>query len=151
MPWVPQVLPIQIFVIGNLALPALPGEPTTVTGYRLADTVEGEIEKLGVDTISVVGYANAYLGYITTYEEYRAQCYEGGNTLFGPWTFAGYQTRFASLLKYFEHQKTLVPQQTGEVPIRVSCEELPPPPRIFGLVTSWFGYLGSCHFTCLNQ
>jgi neutral ceramidase len=36
--------------------------------------------------VHVTGYANAYAGYLTTPEEYRAQRYEGAYTLFGPRT-----------------------------------------------------------------
>lgn len=124
LPWVPQVLPIQLFVIGNFALPALPGEPTTVTGYRLMNGMRDQLAGLGVDTITVVGYANAYSGYITTHQEYQAQCYEGGSTLFGPWTFAGYQTRFAALLTDLGARKRFGLEDTGERPASPSSDEL---------------------------
>ena len=83
-----------------------------------------QLAGLGVDTITVVGYANAYSGYITTHQEYQAQCYEGGSTLFGPWTFAGYQTRFAALLTDLGARKRFGLEDTGERPASPSSDEL---------------------------
>jgi neutral ceramidase len=37
------------------------------------------------------------MGYVTTNEEYQAQCYEGGHTIFGQWTLAAFQTRLTAL------------------------------------------------------
>jgi len=40
--------------------------------------------------VLVQGYANDYAGYVTTPEEYDAQRYEGGHTMFGRWELAAY-------------------------------------------------------------
>ena len=37
------------------------------------------------------------MGYVTTYEEYQEQAYEGGHTLFGQWTLAACQSKFKLL------------------------------------------------------
>ena len=89
-PWVPQVLPVQLLRVGQLYLATLPGEPTIMSGYRIRRQLA---RTLGVDIkqVLVVGYTNAYAGYITTTEEYSVQDYEGGSTLFGPHTQAAYQ------------------------------------------------------------
>ena len=118
------MLPIQLFVIGTLVLPALPGEPTTVSGYRLEATLRKALPELPIRAMAVVGYANAYSGYITTYEEYQAQCYEGGSTLFGPWTFAGYQTRFVRLAKRLTDVQAPLGSDVGEPPLHASAGEL---------------------------
>ena len=47
--------------------------------------------------VVIAGYANDYAGYVTTHEEYESQQYEGGHTLFGPWTEAGYRQEFVRL------------------------------------------------------
>ena len=47
--------------------------------------------------VVIAGYANDYAGYVTTREEYESQQYEGGHTLFGPWTEAGYRQEFVRL------------------------------------------------------
>ena len=96
-PWTPQVLPIQLAVIGDVALIAVPHEFTTVAGRRLRATVEAALGRLGVTRTVLVGYANAYAGYVTTPEEYELQDYEGASTHFGKWTLPAYQTVFARL------------------------------------------------------
>ena len=57
-------------------------EPTTMSGFRMRKTVA---DTLGVDIDTVVcqGYTNSYGHYVTTPEEYDAQNYEGGATIFG--------------------------------------------------------------------
>jgi len=40
--------------------------------------------------VLVQGYANDYAGYLTTPEEYDAQRYEGGHTMFGRWQLPAY-------------------------------------------------------------
>lgn len=89
-PWAPEVLPLQVLRIGQLYLATLPGEPTIMSGWRIRRTLA---HTLGVDIkqVLVVGYSNAYTEYITTPEEYSAQDYEGGSTLFGPYTLPAYQ------------------------------------------------------------
>lgn len=41
--------------------------------------------------------ANEYLHYVTTREEYSTQNFEGGSTLFGPWTLAAYTQIYSEL------------------------------------------------------
>ena len=55
------------------------------------------MKKKGIEEVIISPYANAYSGYITTYEEYQLQCYEGGHTVFGEWTEAAYRTAFNKL------------------------------------------------------
>lgn len=96
-PLTPHILPLQIFIIGNMAIAALPCEPTTIAGRRIKNTVQEVLGPDGIDTVICIGYANAYAGYTTTYEEYELQCYEGGHTPFGKWTGAAYQQTFRSM------------------------------------------------------
>ena len=96
-PWIPQILPLQIFVIGSVAIVGIPSEITTIAGARLRQTVAKVLEERGVSEVLLSPYANSYAGYITTYEEYRMQFYEGGHTLFGKWTLAAYQMKFKEL------------------------------------------------------
>nr|WP_324188828.1 neutral/alkaline non-lysosomal ceramidase C-terminal domain-containing protein [Nocardia farcinica] len=96
MPWVPNVVPIQLVRIGELYLAAAGGEFTIVAGLRVRRAVAAA---LGVDLEQVLlqGYANAYHQYVTTPEEYDAQQYEGGSTLFGRYTLPAYQQEFTRL------------------------------------------------------
>ncbi len=94
--WVPHVLKIQIIRIGDVYVVGGPAEFTIVSGLRIRRTVA---EELGVPLENVIfnGYANAYSSYCTTPEEYDAQQYEGGSTLFGRNTLPAYQQVFAAL------------------------------------------------------
>lgn len=87
-------LPIGVARVGQLALVIVPSEVTTMSGRRMRATVR---EALGeeVSHVVIAGYSNDYAGYITTPEEYAVQQYEGGHTLFGPWTLPAFQQELA--------------------------------------------------------
>ena len=94
--WVPRILKIQLMRIGQYYLAAAPAEFTVVAGLRVRRTVAAE---LGVPLENVLfqGYANSYASSCTTPEDYEAQHYEGGSTLFGRYTLPAYQQGFARL------------------------------------------------------
>jgi neutral ceramidase len=98
-PWTPKILPLQIVIVGNIALAAFPFEITTIAAKRLKRSLEETLKERGVRQVILVPYANGYSGYITTYEEYQVQMYEGGHTVFGEWTLAALQTKFDQLAK----------------------------------------------------
>eukprot|EP00008_Paramoeba_atlantica_P014265 CAMPEP_0201492124 /NCGR_PEP_ID=MMETSP0151_2-20130828/32086_1 /ASSEMBLY_ACC=CAM_ASM_000257 /TAXON_ID=200890 /ORGANISM="Paramoeba atlantica, Strain 621/1 / CCAP 1560/9" /LENGTH=730 /DNA_ID=CAMNT_0047878791 /DNA_START=59 /DNA_END=2251 /DNA_ORIENTATION=- len=97
--WTPNILPIQMFRIGNFWVLAVPSEFTTMSGRRLRNTVRDRLLRAGVaneDTsVVIAGLSNEYSQYVATYEEYQAQRYEGSSTLFGPHTLAAFQQQFA--------------------------------------------------------
>ena len=113
--WMPQILPVSILRIGNLAIIAVPAELTTMAGLRLRKSVE-EMLGSGYRTV-IAGYANDYSSYVTTYEEYNYlrppdplglsgivtfvdhQTYEAGSTQFGPYTLMAYQTVCSELAR----------------------------------------------------
>lgn len=94
-PVLPQILPLGVARIGQLALVIGPGEFTTMSGRRFRDSVRQALP--GVKYVAIAGYANDYAGYVATREEYEVQHYEGAATLYGPWTQAAYQQEFARL------------------------------------------------------
>ncbi len=96
-PWTPKVLPIQLFIIGDVALAGFPFEITTIGGKRLRKSLEETLAARGVTRVILCPYANGYSGYMTTNEEYQAQIYEGGHTVFGQWSLAALQTKFELL------------------------------------------------------
>jgi neutral ceramidase len=87
--WVADVVPVQLVRIGPLVLIALAQEVTIVAGLRLRRAV-ADVLDLPLDDVLVQGYANDYAGYVTTPEEYGAQRYEGGHTMFGRWELPAY-------------------------------------------------------------
>lgn len=89
-PWVQEKVPVQLIRIGRLHLIGIPGEATIGAGLRLRRTVAGIVGADLADVL-VAGYANSYFHYLTTPEEYDAQQYEGGSTLFGRWQLPALQ------------------------------------------------------------
>lgn len=97
-PLVPSVVPLQIIRLGTLALVCCPGEFTTIAGQRVIDTVKQTLAaQAATENVWFASYCNDYMGYVTTYEEYQEQAYEGGHTLFGQWTLAACQSKFKEL------------------------------------------------------
>jgi len=96
-PWIPQIVPCQVVRMGPLAIAAIPFEPTTVAGRRLRHTLLDGLAPEGVEAVVLNPYANAYAGYLTTFEEYQVQHYEAGYTVFGPWQLAAVRTAFATV------------------------------------------------------
>ncbi|MES2285747.1 MAG: neutral/alkaline non-lysosomal ceramidase N-terminal domain-containing protein [Bacteroidota bacterium] len=123
-PWTPEVLPLQIFLIGELAIASFPGEITTVAGYRLKDTILSILKKRGITKVILSSYANAYCGYVTTFEEYQCQLYEGGHTVFGEWTLAAFQTKFKELALQMLKPSEDRTIDKSIVPIEFTNEEL---------------------------
>jgi neutral ceramidase len=83
LPWVPSIIPLQRITIGELMIVTIPGEITTVAAARLKTALEKKFLASGISKVIVASYANAFIGYITTREEYQAQCYEGGHNVYG--------------------------------------------------------------------
>jgi neutral ceramidase len=101
LPVVAQYVPVQLLRIGRLYLIGVPGEVTIVAGLRLRRTV-ADIVGAELRDVLVAGYSNGYIHYVTTPEEYEAQQYEGGSTLFGRWELPALQqtaARLATALK----------------------------------------------------
>lgn len=139
-PWVPEVLPLQLVRVGNLYLATLPGEPTIMSGYRIRRQLA---QTLGVpvNQVLVVGYSNAYTEYITTPEEYSHQDYEGGSTLFGPWTQPAYMQELDKLAQAMARgegvSNPLRPRELGCCQLNFQTGvvmDLPPLGKAFGTV-----------------
>lgn len=95
-PFVQERVPVQLIRIGRLYLIGVPGEVTIVSGLRLRRVVAG-IVGAELSDVLCVGYANAYIHYVTTPEEYDEQRYEGGSTLFGRWQLSALMQTVAGL------------------------------------------------------
>jgi neutral ceramidase len=138
-----QVLPLGLVRLGQLVLAVGPAEFTTMTGRRIRAAVAKE---LGTQPryVVIAGYANDYAGYVTTREEYESQQYEGGHTIFGPWTEAAYRQEYARLARALRVGKTVESKATPEdmrkrLKTSVSLDgpdERPPPGGKFGDVVS---------------
>ncbi|KAF3448996.1 hypothetical protein FNV43_RR09720 [Rhamnella rubrinervis] len=78
--WAPSVLSVQLFQIGQLVILSVPG-----------------------------GLTNTYSQYVTTFEEYQVQRYEGASTLYGPHTLEAYIQEFKKLARAIITDKTVEP------------------------------------------
>ncbi|XP_060951298.1 neutral ceramidase [Limanda limanda] len=108
LPWHPQIVDVQIITIGSVAVVAVPGEMTTMAGRRLRDAVQQELQSGGgfEDTqVVIAGLSNVYTHYITTYEEYQVQRYEGASTIYGPHTLTAYVHKFRGLARAIAQDK----------------------------------------------
>uniref|UniRef100_A0A453JHK0 Neutral ceramidase n=1 Tax=Aegilops tauschii subsp. strangulata TaxID=200361 RepID=A0A453JHK0_AEGTS len=101
--WAPAILPIQIIRIGQLVILSVPGEFTTMAGRRLRDAVKnvlisGSNGEFNSNThVVLAGLTNTYSQYVTTFEEYQVQRYEGASTLYGPHTLSAYIQEFQKI------------------------------------------------------
>ncbi|TGK20713.1 alkaline ceramidase [Leptospira fluminis] len=108
VPFVPVVLPLQVVAIGGVGILAAPFELSTMVGRRLRDRVSATLASVGVSTVLVASMANTYAQYLVTREEYSAQHFEGGFTVYGPWASAALQQEFDRITK------NLVSGSTGD-------------------------------------
>ncbi|KAI0594655.1 Neutral/alkaline nonlysosomal ceramidase [Biscogniauxia sp. FL1348] len=121
--WTPNVVDVQVFRVGQLAIIVSPGEATTMAGRRWKNAVGSEILSLFAEesdsvtpTVVLGGPANSYTHYITTEEEYSIQRYEGASTLYGPHTLAAYINVTLSLVPYLSSSVSTRPPKGGPEP-----------------------------------
>jgi hypothetical protein len=82
----PSAAPFLVVRLGDRLIATVPGEMTAEMGRRTRAAVLAAARPAGVDGVSLAGYANEYLHYFTTPEEYEQQHYEGGSTLYGKYS-----------------------------------------------------------------
>jgi neutral ceramidase len=78
----PNVAPVSVWQIGDLALAALPSEVTRTMGLRIKNAV-AQAAGPQVSHVALAGLTDGYLSYTATPEEYDVCQYEGSFTLFG--------------------------------------------------------------------
>ncbi|MFL5955903.1 MAG: neutral/alkaline non-lysosomal ceramidase N-terminal domain-containing protein, partial [Solirubrobacterales bacterium] len=82
----PTAVPLMVVRLGDRAVATIPGEMTVEMGRRTRAAVLAALASTGVKRVTLAGYANEYLHYFTTPEEYEMQHYEGGSTLYGKYS-----------------------------------------------------------------
>ncbi|KAF2898983.1 hypothetical protein ILUMI_07192 [Ignelater luminosus] len=100
--WQPSIVSIQVAIIGNVVLAAVPGEFTTMSGRRLKEAIsKAVVENGGSEDAKVVvaGLSNIYSDYIVTPEEYQLQRYEAASTIYGPHTLTIYLKLYSRLVE----------------------------------------------------
>ncbi|KAM6964436.1 neutral ceramidase isoform 1-T2 [Tautogolabrus adspersus] len=110
LPWHPQIVDVQIITIGSVAIVAVPGEMTTMSGRRLREAVKQELQSEGAFrdvAVVIAGLSNIYTHYITTFEEYQVQRYEGASTIYGPHTLSAYLQQYRGLARAIAQDRVL--------------------------------------------
>ncbi|RPB17173.1 Neutral/alkaline nonlysosomal ceramidase [Morchella conica CCBAS932] len=119
--WTPNIVDIQMFRVGQLAIIVAPGEATTMAGRRWKAAVADELDKLGIISKEsgwtvIGGPANSYTHYIATPEEYAIQRYEGASTLYGQFTLDAYISLYKTYAPYLAAKVPSTPLPTGTKP-----------------------------------
>ena len=71
----------------------LPHEDAELFRQAVADVLQnGDVKE-----VIIAPYANAYMGYVTTRQEYKVQAYEGGHTLFGQWELDALRMKYTEI------------------------------------------------------
>ncbi|MDT4917675.1 MAG: neutral ceramidase [Pseudonocardiales bacterium] len=107
-PLIQERIPVQLVRLGPLYLIGLPAEITIVSGLRLRRAV-AEIVGAPLPHVLVAGYSNGYIHYVTTPEEYLAQRYEAGSTLYGRWELPALVQTAAALATAMRDGKPVEP------------------------------------------
>src|SRR5205823_5283376 len=96
---VPQAVPLMAARIDDGLVVTIPGEMTVGMGSRVRTDVLRAAAGSGVRFAVISGLANEYLQYFTTPEEYEAQHYEGGSTLYGKFSSVFLERRLVDLVR----------------------------------------------------
>jgi len=92
--FVPTRMGFQLLRVGQLVIAGVPGEFTTMAGRRTREALKKVLVQEGLlnsDGVVVLNNcASGYADYVTTFEEYQHQRYEGGSTAYGPHTHAAF-------------------------------------------------------------
>ena len=98
-----EVAQLMVVRIGSLVLGVLPAEVTTEAGAQMRRAIQGAAG-LGVGHVALLGLANGFMQYVATDQEYSAQTYEGGSTLYGPRSAAVLASALAELTASLERE-----------------------------------------------
>ncbi|KAL7274832.1 hypothetical protein RUND412_002263 [Rhizina undulata] len=119
--WSPNIVDVQLFRVGQLAIIISPGETTTMSGRRWKKAVADELDARGIvnkdeSWVVIGGPANSYTHYIATPEEYGIQRYEGASTLYGQFTLDAYISLSETYIPYLASAPPSDPIPAGPSP-----------------------------------
>jgi neutral ceramidase len=90
----PHAAQLGVYRVGDMVLAGVPAEVTTTAGAQFVTAMRA-VDTL--DRMAVMSLTNGFMQYVTTADEYGAQYYEGGSTLYGPGEAAMFARRLAGL------------------------------------------------------
>jgi len=132
--WQPSIVPTQMLRIGSVLIAGVPGEFSTMSGRRLKTLLGKEVNNVldqysneleaspdlkslqGKTKVVLAGLSNAYSSYVTTFEEYQVQRYEGASTIFGPHTLEAYLYQYLNLTRKLVSGPRVDPLPDGPEP-----------------------------------
>ncbi|MCU1588012.1 MAG: hypothetical protein JWN31_1505 [Frankiales bacterium] len=79
----PTAVPLTVAQVGERLIATIPGEMTVGMGQMVRGALALQVRGHGMKAVQLSGLANEYLSYFTTPQEYDAQHYEGGSTMYG--------------------------------------------------------------------
>ncbi len=79
----PKAVPLTVARVGSHLIATIPGEMTVDMGRRVRGAIALMAAGHGISGVQLSGLANEYLSYFTSPQEYDAQHYEGGSTMYG--------------------------------------------------------------------
>jgi hypothetical protein len=79
----PTAVPLTVAQVGERVIATIPGEMTVDMGRRVRGAVGLMAQGHGITGVQLSGLANEYLSYFVSPQEYDAQHYEGGSTMYG--------------------------------------------------------------------
>jgi neutral ceramidase len=116
LPTSAQVLVVRI---GSRLIAGVPAEVTTMAARQMRDSMANATRiPSRVEDALVVSVTNGFLEYVTTADEYAAQFYEGGSTLYGPRTAMMLTKALAGLVRTLSSGDSLSDRVAP--PVRVS-------------------------------
>ncbi|CAI0393003.1 unnamed protein product [Linum tenue] len=109
--WAVSSILLVSVLLRQLEYQLFTSEFTTMAGRRLRDAVKQVLTNDKNEKLHVViaGLTNTYSQYITTFEEYEIQRYEGASTLYGPHTLSAYIQEFQKLAGALVRDQTVEP------------------------------------------
>jgi len=122
--WQPNIVDFHLLRIGQFVMVGVPGEFTTMAGRRAREAVVKTLKDDGYpeDTTAVIaGLANSYADYITTYEEYQVQRYEGASTIYGPYTLHAMMDIYNGMAEAMVKNETV---KKGEAPPNLKDKQI---------------------------
>jgi hypothetical protein len=79
----PSAVPLTVAQVADHLVATIPGEMTVDMGRRVRGALSLAAMGHGIHGVQLSGLANEYLSYFTSPQEYDAQHYEGGSTMYG--------------------------------------------------------------------
>jgi neutral ceramidase len=129
----PRFAQLTVLRLGDRVIGVVPLEITTTAGRRVRARMLAAADSAGLSIrrAHILGLANGHLAYLTTAEEYSAQYYEGGSTLYGPGEAATVERALAGLTRSLSNRDELPPVVAPPETLRVGHvqKRLPRPPN----------------------